>query len=389
MKEQGLRNLKSCLVVDVGGGTVDISAITMCSDGITKLEVALPPTGNDYGGTKVNKAIRDFLGNLVNDKNFEKYSKNEESIVDWFDIDRKIEEEKCFFGKCEDRRSFRIRFPASFIETYGETLESMQTKGVTYLKGRLEINIEEIEKLFKPAVDAIENYVHSCFKRCNEGFEAVFLVGGFGACNYIYRKLAPVVESYSSSSTCKSKCTLYRSSEHMTAVVSGAVMFRRDPEVFRSRVADATYGTVCCAEFDKEKHSEQHKIYDDDLNLMCSGLFSPMVEKDEKLDRENLLVNHYFPAKHNMTEMHFPILATDKKDPGYYAQDPHGTLKPGITQIGNVTVPMPDPTRRDKSRKVMLKFDFSDTEIQVEAYDMTSGKKAFTMVDFLGDWENK
>ena len=47
------------LLVDVGGGTVDITAHTVATQ--NQIKVVQPPTGNDCGGTKVNKQFKIFL----------------------------------------------------------------------------------------------------------------------------------------------------------------------------------------------------------------------------------------------------------------------------------------------------------------------------------------
>ena len=59
---------KSFLVVDIGGGTVDISAHRISSTPEQHIEVILPPAGNDCGGSMVNKKFAEFLGELVGDK---------------------------------------------------------------------------------------------------------------------------------------------------------------------------------------------------------------------------------------------------------------------------------------------------------------------------------
>ena len=63
----------SYLVVDIGGGTVDISAHRLSSSSDEQVEVILPPAGNDCGGSMVNKKFAEFLEELVDDKGFTRY----------------------------------------------------------------------------------------------------------------------------------------------------------------------------------------------------------------------------------------------------------------------------------------------------------------------------
>ena len=387
-----LWNLKSCLVADIGGGTVDVSAITRSGGGATKVQVALAPAGNDYGGTRVNKAIWEFLGKLVEDPNFEEFSKTRHYVSEMLELEKQIEEKKCEFGKTiRTDRNTVIMLPPGFVETYASTedsdsdsddsvsnhdtdrpLDRISESGVSLDGRRMEITYARMEEFFKPALDAIVSCIEKCLRNVKVGVEAVFLVGGFGGCSYIYNKVKPVIT-----------CQLYKSPEHTTAVVAGAVMFRKDPEIFSVRIADATYGTSCRMNFNHEKygHSYDYRVYDDDSVAKCKSLFSAMVTAGETLHRDKIIVDTFTPGSHGTTSMKFDILATEDKKP-YYAYTPSGSLKPRVQEIGSITVSMPVQTG-DKSRKVKLMFDFSDTEIQVKAHDLTSGQKASTVVDFL------
>ena len=63
----------SYLVVDIGGGTVDISALRVSSRSDGNIEAIHSPTGSDFGGSRVNKEFETFLENTVNDPGFSKY----------------------------------------------------------------------------------------------------------------------------------------------------------------------------------------------------------------------------------------------------------------------------------------------------------------------------
>ena len=63
----------SYLIIDIGGGTVDISAHPVVEKVETYIHVVYPPTGNDCGGTRVNKEFRGFLQTLVQDEGFQRF----------------------------------------------------------------------------------------------------------------------------------------------------------------------------------------------------------------------------------------------------------------------------------------------------------------------------
>ena len=58
------------MVIDIGGGTVDITAHVEVDGGIVVENI---PTGNAWGGTQVNEAFSKMLQDLVNDSGFSKF----------------------------------------------------------------------------------------------------------------------------------------------------------------------------------------------------------------------------------------------------------------------------------------------------------------------------
>lgn len=57
--------------------------------------------------------------------------------------------------------------------------------------------------------------------------------------------------------------------------------------------------------------------------------------------------------------------------------------EPGCTQIGKLSVPIPDTTL-GKNRRFGLSFLFGGTEIEVKVVDKATEKEYKTFVDFLG-----
>ena len=90
--------------VDIGGGTVDISAHKVSSTPDQHIQVVHPPTGNEYAGSRVNKEFKAFLGRLVNDKKFTRYVQTNDPLTnarhstELNELVNKIFEEQVVFG---------------------------------------------------------------------------------------------------------------------------------------------------------------------------------------------------------------------------------------------------------------------------------------------------
>ena len=379
---------KCYMVLDIGGGTADITIYKLNASGA--IEVILTPQGNDWGGTRVNAEFKKFLGKLVNDPDFNQYistGDEESNAKNGVDLDEimnvRFEDVKKFFGDAgpSDARA-SISLPYSFMEIYNNALK----KGIAALgDGRVTLNRDELritytkmEEFFSPTIHQIQSCVMRALKKCPTIVDTVFFVGGFGGCRYFYDMLEREIKNYHNR-----HCATFRPLNHLLAVVSGAIKFRQNPAFVRSRIADATYGSDGSIKFNPSLHSVDYRYEDDDGNPQCAHIFVPYVESGDTIECDKLVVSVYVPGSHNQKAMYFDIYTSPRRNIKY-SRKPNGNPLPDVYKIGGVRVEMPIATG-DKSREVKLTFDFSHTEIQVQAYDLTSGKKAATVVNFLSD----
>ena len=386
-KEQNLPIAQSScyMVLDIGGGTVDITAHKV-TDGC--IEVVLPPKGNDWGGKRVNEEFKKFLASLVDDQNFERYlfiGNPEITSKNFADLDRIIflefeEQKQCFGDKGICDNEALINLPYSFMIKYKDDLErgiqNLDSSDVRLSENELVISYRKMAEFFEKAIAEITSCVVECVREVNENhkLESVFFVGGFGGCKYLHDRVKEVLGD---------DIDTFCPRDHKTAIVRGAVLFGQNPSIIKSRIADATYGTYCLRSFDPKLHDREYLVYDDDREEDCNYLFKPFVYKGDIIHADKVLVTTLCPSKHFQKNMHFEIFTTHKKDLKY-AKTPEGKIVPQVLKIGELTVKMPDTTN-DKNREVKLTFDFSHTEIHIEAHDLTSDEKVTTIVDFLSD----
>ena len=384
---------KCYMVLDIGGGTVDISIHKVEPSGGVRVLIA--PSGNDWGGTKINQKFKQFLGRLVDDENFSRYSfgtntranpkRSSKHSADLDDlINGNFEQQKRLYGNnILPSDEIVITLPFSFINVYGDDLQRAVTQSnntdIDFSEDELVLPTSVVQSFFEDAVSEIKGCMMKSLEMIPTGdkVDAVFFVGGFGGCRYLYNKLERAIkEDYNPS------CMTYRPDDHETAVVSGAALFRQNPEVISCRVTDATYGTSCSMRF-KPYHNPAYKFYDDDRDERCNHLFAPFTLRGDVVSTSKVLVRTFIPISHYQSSMTFTIYSSRDKSIPYVVSE-RGKALENIKEIGELTVRMPDMSG-DKNRKVKLFFDFSHTEIQIEAYDLTSGCRAMTTVDFLTD----
>jgi len=250
------------MVVDIGGGTVDISAHHVSSTPDRHMKVINTPSGNDCGGSSVNKNFLKFLESLVGDKDFSEYiatsdkSTNASNAAYLNELgNTTFEKQKRLFARKEEHGSkVSVRLHISFMEVYKDRLE----RGIQGLKDSrielsgvdLRIKYSKMEEFFKPVVSGILQCIAKAMENLEERIKMVYLVGGFGGCPYLYKA---VTEHFGN------KYTYVTPAEFYFPVVRGAVLFCHNPDIVHAQIADATYVVRANSPFEEGKHVENYK----------------------------------------------------------------------------------------------------------------------------------
>ncbi|XP_019862814.1 PREDICTED: heat shock 70 kDa protein 12B-like, partial [Amphimedon queenslandica] len=82
------------MVVDIGGGTVDI---TVHDKSNGRISVVLPPMGNTWGGTTINEAFSQLFQEILEDEGFKSFSKSDP-------IRARAALNKLLYGEFEERK---------------------------------------------------------------------------------------------------------------------------------------------------------------------------------------------------------------------------------------------------------------------------------------------
>uniref|UniRef100_A0A1X7TKH9 Uncharacterized protein n=1 Tax=Amphimedon queenslandica TaxID=400682 RepID=A0A1X7TKH9_AMPQE len=372
------------MVVDIGGGTVDI---TVHDKSNGRISVVLPPMGNNWGGTTVNEALSELLQEAVEDKGFEAFIKSDvgnKAVINKL-IYEDFEKQKKIFGDAtSDFEEMVLKLPRPFINHYesNEILKAMK-HNMCYNpgKGSLSIGYDLIEKrVFQFTIDKIIECVAAAFDEIKpNGINTVYLVGGFGGCKFVSQKIEEAIAQHRGKLYDNIVCPV----QPDLAVVTGAVMWRKDPNIIQSRVADATYGTGLNVVFNPSMHDEHYKFLHAEEDVQyCGKLFDVFVLKGEVL-RDEVYKSAILPLYQSQTSLNVPIYCT-ADDGVQYIVDKEG--KRTVCKIGELLLDLPNPDNvPTEERGVDVFMDFSGTEIQARAQYRISGKEVRTVCDFLSN----
>ena len=367
------------MVLDIGGGTVDVTAHVEVLGGVKVISI---PTGNSWGGTKVNEQFSIMLQDIVDDKGFSSFittgdHSQQLAILNEL-LFKEFEGQKVFFGEGK-AIEMAIVLPNKFISFYKEAkIEEAVKKlqGIDFDNDTLYIEKEVVEnKLFGPALKGIVDITFEALNDIEYQIDTIYLVGGFGGCKYVYEKIKqPITELYSSK---KLQCEIIIPTTPSLAVAQGAVLWRKHPEVIKARRADATYGIAVSLPFDKSKHDQDYQFYIKEHDeYRCNKIFCVFLQKGEIANADEIFTMDMMPID-DSTTMTITLYSTPRLGVQY-------TADALVTKIGELVIDIPNPNKLSREERcVDISMDFSGTEIQAKAKYCVTGKEVKTVCDFL------
>ena len=384
-------NAKCYIVVDAGGGTVDIASHAVVGDRIQEIA---RPTGNFCGGITVNVQFSKFLQEFVSDTDFSSYMANDDpenkcshnaelNVLLYTTFESQKEEFGLVaHGDHLDQDVYTIRLPFSFWKVYGEMIVA---KGrVLNEQGDMSIQVEDEGQMlrFKPSAmagffaptikgieDLLKSHLSNNKNNIAKAIDTIFWVGGFGGSRYLRSVLEEKLKAEYGGIK---EYTFAVSEEPSLAVIDGATSFRCNPSIVTKRKADATYGIGCEIHFDPKIHLPTKKGWSKDYQRhKCMDIFLSMVEEGEDICTNEVFVTELSPNRKEQKIATLCIYSSPKKDVWY-------TTDSEVYKLGELSI---DMAGFGLGRKIELVFDITHTELQVRL--RTPDNETTTVIDFL------
>ncbi|ESP02145.1 hypothetical protein LOTGIDRAFT_212681 [Lottia gigantea] len=354
------------LVVDAGGGTIDVVAHKIRKD--ERIKELFRATGGAWGGTVIDRQfllllIKIFGQDFINI--FQKeYPKDYVELMQDFEIKKR-----------GDSDSVRVSLPYNFCNYKHDGVSVQQAikkyatdneNGVKFSSGKLVLTSKVVDSLFSDALEQINDHVeHLLEKPKMKDLKNLFLVGGFAECIRLQNSLK---------SKFGNRLTVLIPDEASLSVVKGAVAFGHDPSSICQRICRYTYGVGSYLPYEEGEHREDLKVVSDGVSL-CKNILQPWAEAGETIGYNEIWRETYTPIITNQKGIIFEFYRSQKRKVRY-------TDENGVEKCGCLVVNMPDMTG-DKERAVDLEVTFGGTEIKVVGFDHTSVTRQETYIDFL------
>ncbi|KAK3805241.1 MAG: hypothetical protein JOS17DRAFT_49010 [Linnemannia elongata] len=354
-KQYDLEDGDRFLICDAGGGTVDLIVydIHLSSQG-QRLSEVTKGHGASCGSIFIDMNFR----NLLIQKFGRSWAKFPKGIVPQL-IETFAYQLKPHFDGVEDQY---LALPRSDCFDQIEDLGAIGIDG-----GYMRLKASELkETVFEPVVLKVLKLIQEqliAAKECS----AIFLVGGFGASNYL---LTRVKQEFSG--MVKTTAVPYKPE---VAVVCGAVYVGLNPKMVTARVSRRCYGVAIFEKFEDGVDPIALKVHRVE-GVMCDNRFSVFVKKDQKVQVDECVTRFYSVTKQNSYDTgacSLRIYAINGQPPRYTT---------GLVELAEILLPGPfksgHPVKHTISIKAKMYFGLNE----IKAVASIQGKDYSTTLRF-------
>lgn len=356
---------KSYLIVDCGGGTIDIVAhqMTRNENGEISIKELAPPHGSSSGGFEINNELENLICELCNlsiqdmGEIKTKYSKEWNKTIDTFELAKTyVDPDETFVAN--------ITLPKKiykYIEQKsGKTMEQLTKQ---YKNHKVEWDDDDDDKglilpyttmysLFQPVISRISVVIKTVLQKpeCSKVNE-IILVGGFAASHLLFQEISSIFPDI----------TVRKNDDPLIAVLKGAVQYGIHRKLIKSRKSLIAIGIETCVPFIEEIHNEQLKISING-NDYCKGIFLKCIEINESIE-EGTIFEQVFQPLGNASCCKFTI---------------YGSQSGGIKYVSSkecypiAHFEISDLSRLQQDRKIKITLNLGGTEMKVSACNPTN-----------------
>nr|XP_034302220.1 heat shock 70 kDa protein 12A-like [Crassostrea gigas] len=357
------------MVIDIGGGTTDISVHKKTIDG--GLKQVIKPDGIEMGGINVDEAYWKFFCDLFGEDSMKRFK--DECTEDYFDFDRKFEVQKRS-GKLTTSDDLYIRIPLSLSEVLddkkgiAEAISSSKYRDIISFDPKsfkLRLPFSEFENLFKDTSDQIKLYLDGLWKKTElADVDTVLLVGGFSECYIIKDMIRNEMKSR--------KKHLVLPEESSLAVLKGAVYMGHVSDAVSTRISSYSYGMQKRSTFVPEEQLDSKTMVDQKL---FRGVFMKLINKGDEIKPEHKEKFYLDIVKTEKDFFECIIYLSHEKDPKYIDEE-------GVSKIGSLQIKLPN-VQKGIVIKIEGEIILLDTEIKVvarELHDLNEFKATFDLL---------
>ncbi|XP_076117723.1 heat shock 70 kDa protein 12A-like isoform X1 [Mytilus galloprovincialis] len=396
MTDNALENGTKYIVLDIGGGTVDVTAHEIQRDGT--LRELYQATGGCWGGTTIDLEFQILLSTIFGSDIISKI--NDEYPNEMIDVLLDFEMKKRSYEPGVTSH-ISIKCPSYLFEVYekihGVSIrEDVKTtctgKKVKFVRDKLLIYADTYEGFYTETLDKLVNHLRQLLHvETLSDITTLLLVGGFAESKVIKNSIVtnfPLVRVIN-----PDDCSM--------AVLKGAVLFGHDQKAIRSRISKCSYGIGTHVNFHEGIHPETKKRIVNGIEI-CDDIFDIHVRLGERVEisqprLEKIYHRRVQPDFSNTASLY--VYASTSKSPMFVTDDSCtvlGCLSIALSGDKDEKVQSALPVDTDKViqsalsgdsntsvQSVLVSFHYVGTELGVLVRVAKTGKVLGAKFDFL------
>ncbi|KAJ3361241.1 hypothetical protein GGF32_007673 [Allomyces javanicus] len=358
----------SILMVDMGGGTVDLTAMRMGTDGFEEL---VPGLGASCGATMLDDQFlamfRRAVGPKIYDQVLAEHPKLKLQILrDWEVCKTSFMGEKRYYG--------RVPIPRRMASPHDAGNDS-PSHDVDIDEGEVCITTALMESLYEPIIDQIVGLVTTMLNRLqSEEFTAAYVlcVGGFSQSKYLISALRdrlPIAPA-----------KVVASVHGSAAILLGAPIFGCRPELIRKQVARLTYGIQTSRLYQPSVHGPRDRLagrlfMSDDGLTRVKNTFDAIIHKGDAIVPGQVITKSYVPADCTQTRVTLKVVVSHLEDPVY-------TDTVGCDEVGKITIKVTPATHFSAKDPLRAMVRVQPVGLVLSAANERTGAVVDMTVDF-------
>lgn len=361
------------LVVDAGGGTVDITSYEVADDG--RLNELASATGAKTGSDYLNEAfMNEVLVGRFGLRAISRILRDQRSAIAGT-IDAWERAKRSFSP--DSAGDLVIPLSAPFYAALVRERASGRWDGTEEPATEVVVSRALIASLFDQRIDETIEAVEQQLKEMRSasgitGGEIALLVGGFAESPYLRARLGERLTDRG--------VRLLVPEQPSVAVLAGAVHFAYDPSVFLSWRAPFTVGIGIARPFRQGRDPEDKKVIGYNNRELCDGRFDVFVASREAVATDQPVKRDYLPIKDDQTAITLRLYSTPKIDVEYVTEP---EVKPLASLHVDLSQSMHSPP---EERNVEVAMYLGQTHIRVEARNVRTNKPQSVQIEWHPTW---
>ncbi|WP_216211164.1 acetate and sugar kinases/Hsc70/actin family protein [Amycolatopsis aidingensis] len=358
------------MVVDCGGGTIDITCYTIDGNGYL---VEIDREGIAQGSLYVNRALRDLvlvpkLGGQEEYRRLEQVAPHalEELLRDWEIKKGRVTPDSTDHIWLD----LKMSLAKHLSDEVTERLDASQDGD----DENIWITADEARSAFDAVIPDILELVDrkladlTRLTTAADKPDLVLLAGGFAQSRYLRHRLREYL---------RGRAVVAVTPQPQVDVVEGAVRFAYNPKV-RARRSQYTYGTEICAPFEHGT-DPLGKLYRSGMGKeLCRDRFDVFVNAGDIVPVDKPTVLEFVPVERTDDAMTFTFYRTKEREPRYVDNE-------GCEEFAtcDLTIDLTEAMHLElEKRSVTLHVSFGETELRVRAVLDATGEEYPTTLKF-------